>query len=374
MGYWMYDAQRKSEYVEKKKTLSIDLPESGFISSIAIVFKAKNGATSNVDNHIHDCLKKIEIVAAGGRTLKSISGVQAQALNAFDQDHKDFDYLSEIGGEVQIESFNVNFGRYFMDTAYMLDCSKFLDAKLRLTWDLETVRAVGATGFTGDDQTLDVVFVIPHDYKGPAPGSFIKSTETEAWTSLASGTNYTKIPRDYVIRRIMLRAWEPGISPAATLTNVKLNGDNGKIVPFDNTFEKLKDLNAITYPYGYNFLAKVFAKNADVKESHVAYSDDAFFRSVIAKRIAAVTSNDYGELTLSLTDDAGAAIVAEEALNVGAKGHGYHNCFMLPFDKPTWQPELFLQANAFGKLDLELIQGNAGAEVSVVTEEIVPNA
>ena len=65
MTNWMWDAKRKTASVDSKKTERIDLPEKGFLSSILIKMNAVNGGTSNVANHLHDCVTKIEAVGAG---------------------------------------------------------------------------------------------------------------------------------------------------------------------------------------------------------------------------------------------------------------------------------------------------------------------
>ena len=373
MGYWMYDAEMKQESIDKKKTDSRDLPETGFLSSIHIRMAAKNGATSNEDNHLHDCLTKIEVVGAGGKTYKSTSGVQCQALNWFDQGYKPWNEIRESGGQWNIETFVVNFGKQFMDTEHMLDCAKVLNGKLRLTWNLEEVRTIGATAYLGTDQQMDVIYIMPHEYKGPAPKNYIKSTETEAWTSAATGTEPVKLPRNNPIRRVMVRAWESGISPAATIKNLKIDADNGKYVPYDNTLGKLKDLNAQWYPIAYNFLQEVWAKDGDTKEVHTAYSPDTDIYEANLNQKAWARSEAYGKVLIGLSDLAGTLITTETSLKLSTNGWGYHNCFMFPFDKPEWKEELLLQAQTFGKLDLEVKQGNAGGAISIVTEELAPN-
>jgi len=373
MGYWMYDPEKKQESIDKKKTDSMDLPETGFLSSIHIRIAAKNGGTSNEDNHLHDCLTKIEVIGAGGRTYKSTSGVQCQALNWFDQGYKSWNQMTEWASGWNIETFVVNFGKHFMDTEHMLDCAKVLNGKLRLTWNLEEVRTIGATGYLGTEQQMDVLYIMPHEYKGPAPKNYIKSTETEAWVSKAAGTEPVKLPRNNPIRRVMIRAWESGISPAATIKNLKIDADNGKIVPYDNTLGKLKDLNAIWYPIAYNYLNDIWAKENDTKEIHLAYSHDTTVQAVDAPRITRDKDEIYGKVIIGDTDHAGVPITVEEKLQLRAIGYGYHNCFMFPFDKPEWKEELLLQAQTFGKLDLEVTQGNAGGAISIVTEEIAPN-
>lgn len=371
MVNWMWDAKRKAASVDNKKTERIDLPENGFLSSIMFRFSPENGATSNINNHVHDCVTKLEAVGAGGQTMKSITGVECQGLDWFDHQRRPWGQYTEAGGATNQEQFILNFGRFFGDTEYMLDCSKIVDGQLKLTWDLAEVRATGATAFLGTTQEIDVIYLIPHDWTGPAPKGYIKSTETKSFTSAASGIDYVKIPRDNPIRRIMIRAYESGISPAATLTNLKLNADNGKLVPWDNSMTKLKDLNSIYYKPVWMYFNDVYADNADTREVHVAYSHNTIVEAVDRNDIVRDSDEVYGKVTIAGTQHDNSAIGGDVKLQISTHGWGYHNCFMLPFDKPVWDPQLFLQAQTFGELNLELTQGNAGGAVAVVTEEVV---
>jgi len=371
MGYWMYDAKRKAASVVKKDTHKIDLPTKGLLSSIYISLAAQNGATSNEDNHLHDCLTKIEIVGAGGETIKSISGVQLQALNWFDHGHINRVQMREDGGQWQVERFIINFGEYWKDTHRMLDCAKVLDGQLRLTYDLSQVRAVGATAFADQNAALSVIYMMPHEYKGPAPVNYVKSTETKQWMTEASGIEYVKLPRVNPIRRIMIRAYEVGRSPWSNLRNIKLNGDNGKYVPYDNSYGTLVSLNADDYREVWNYMQLVLAKNGDTKEIHLGSSQDVTLQPTAA-RSAYPAAEAYGKVTIGLYDLATpTAIAVKEPVHLSCHGHHYHNCAMLPFDRPAIIEELLLQAQGFGTLELEIAQGNAGAAASVVTEELV---
>ncbi len=371
MTNWMWDAKRKTASVDSKKTERIDLPEKGFLSSILIKMNAVNGGTSNVANHLHDCVTKIEAVGAGGETMKSYTGVEAQALSWFDGLHRPWSQKVESADSYNQEHFILNFGRYFGDTEYMLDCSKIVDGQLKITWDLATNTAVGATGYLGSDQDIDVNYLIPLDWAGGAPKGYVKTTETKAFTSAVSGIDYTTIPRDNPIRRIMIRAYESGISPAATLTNAKLIAGNNKYIPWDNSMKVLKDLNTVYYPPVWNYFDDIFAKDATTTETNVAYSTDPKLVPT-DERSAWPKSEAYGKITVGLDDLATpTAIASEEKVRLSAVGWGYHNCFMLPFDKPDWKPELLLQAQTYSDLKLELTQGNAGGAVAVVTEEVV---
>ena len=120
MTTWMYDAKRKSASVTKKKTETIDLPAKGWLSSIAIRLAAMNGgnALGNIENHLHDNVTKIEVVGAGGETIKSLTGVQIQALNHADEGKMPWAQFSEAPDTYNIEQFILNFGKKFMDTEF----------------------------------------------------------------------------------------------------------------------------------------------------------------------------------------------------------------------------------------------------------------
>ena len=378
MTTWMYDAKRKAESVTKKETVRVDLPAKGWLSSIAIKMSAKNGGTSNIENHLHDNVTKIEVVGAGGATIKSLTGVQAQGLNWFDGQRKSWNQMTEYLSEVNQEQFILNFGRGYMDTEYMLDCSKIIDGQLKFTYDLGTIRATAADSYLGTDQDIDIVYLIPDNFTGPAPKGYIKSTETKSWTSAASGINYVTIPKENPIRRIMLRAYESGISPAATLTNLKLTANNGAYIPWDNTLTKLKDLNSLLYkPANLNY-PYLWIKDGQARETNIAFSEEFAFTG-LAERAVGIASEAYGKVTLGLDNVTSATtvttnpITSEEQVRMALSGYGYHNCFMLPFDVPKWDEGNLLNnpTPRYSELMLELTQGNEGAAASVVTEELI---
>ncbi len=375
MTTWMFDAKRKSASVDKKKTERIDLPAKGWLSSIAIRLSGMNGADAagNINNHIHDVMTKIEVIGAGGATLKSLTGVQVQALNWADQESMPWAQFTEAASKYNIEQFILNFGKNYMDTEHMLDCSKIVDGQLKITWDMGAVRATAASAYLGTDQVLDVVYAIPDNYTGPAPQGYIKSTETKSWTSLASGIDYVTLPKDNPIRRIMVRAYESGISPAANITNLKLTANNGSYVPWDNTLTKLKDLNSLWYPQAQMYLDDLLTQDGLAKELNIAFPDEITL-TPIAARAAGVSAEAYGNVTIALSDLATPTVIStDEALRMTAEGYGYHNAFMLPFDKPKFDESALLNAATprYSDLMLEVTQGNAGAATSIVTEELI---
>ncbi|KKM82642.1 hypothetical protein LCGC14_1317540 [marine sediment metagenome] len=375
MGYWMWDAKRKSASVAKKETHRIDLPETGFLSSIYVVLAAENGSSHNEDNHLHDCLTKIEVVGAGGETIKSITGIQAQVLNWLDKESVNRHQLREDAGYWQAERWAINFGRYFQDTEYMLDCSKIIDGQLRLTWDLAAVRAVSdTTAFKDANASLGVVYAVPHDYAGPAPKGYIKSTETKQWTTDASGIEYVKIPRDNPIRRIVIRAHEEGIAASANISNLKLNGDNGKIVPFDNDLGSLLSLNQLDYGPIDNYGMVVRVKDADTKPAHMGWIKRLQF-TPDAQNFIWNRGELYDRITFGISDLATPTLTTSELYaHVNCSGWAFHNSVVMAFDRPKWNDELLLQAQGFGSLELEVNQGNAGGAASIVTEEVVTQA
>jgi len=372
MGYWMYDAKRKSASVSKKKTELIDLPETGFLSSIYIALSASNGNTSNEDNHLHDCLTKIEVVGAGGETIKSITGIQGQVLNYLDKESIPRHQMREDGQYSQTERWLLNFGRYFQDTEYMLDCNKVVDGQLKITWDLAAVRAVNdSTAFKDQNATLSVINMIPHEYAGPAPKGYIKSTETKQWTTGSSGIEYVKIPRDNPIRRILIRAFESSVGMDDNITNLKLNGNNGNIVPYDDTVGSLVSLNMMHYPPMENLIQVVKVKDRDRKGSHIGWIKTADL-TTYGPYVPWMYAERYDNLEIGLWDlNAGVLEAVAQTVYMNCVGWAYHNSVVLPFDKPTWKEELLLQAQTFGSLELEVTQGNADAAASVVTEEVV---
>ena len=216
------------ETIADSATVTKNLDRNLKIQEIRVRYQATNGATSNTLAKLNGMVTKIEVVN-GSDVLHSLSGQEEQALNFFRHRSLPFKQLNSKAAGVVIEEFIVNFGRFRGDRDFYLDTGRFSNPQLKLTHAL-TISATA--GFATGTGLLTVILKLIEDNAPPSRG-FIQSQEIKAWTTLGSGDEDTDLPLDFPFQSIMVKDLETLIEPDVDLTNLKLNINSGRWIPFD---------------------------------------------------------------------------------------------------------------------------------------------
>lgn len=345
------------------ETINIDITDP--ITAFYVQFRATNGATSNVASPAAHTISKIEIVD-GGRTLWSMPGLLQRGLNAHLMGVTPHSKISEIGGDSQYDNIPIFFGRYKYDTTYAFNPATFLNPQLKITWNLAAVNAVGATGFVTATGRLTVQAHVMEDV--PVPVGMLTNMEYESFTTAASGDYVSELPVDRVWRAILVRAYESGVALNTSLSNLKLNFDSGKFIPFDMSIPKfwrmmVSDLGNI------NSEVLAFVDDAAAFENWLAFVIGGNVNGRTASHIVTANNHDNSQSTVNVQDDAGST---QTGAGVWAqlRGTSLENCVVYPFGNLKME-ETWLNPSEYRNAKLYLTQGNAGAAAQVALQEVL---
>ena len=208
-------------------TMTFDINVTDPITSLWVKFQATNGGTSNIANTLAECISAVEVID-GADVLYSLDGMEALALACAQLGHMPRQEVSEIPGDVFTLTFPIMFGRYEGDKEYSLDPSRFKNPQVRISWNLATVRAVGATGFLTATLAVSIVATVMEG--APAPSRFLMSKEVYSWTSAAAGTEYIDLPTDYPYRGLLARGFLAANPWHWVWDQVRINCDGGKFI------------------------------------------------------------------------------------------------------------------------------------------------
>ena len=365
---WRKHQVADEETLNDTEVWDYELGTRGIVSAIWITIKATNGATSNLANEIYRCVNKIELVD-GSAKLHSTTAPENQALLAYAAGKVPPDLIDENPSAEQIGYFGILFGRFVGDRQYALDLSKLSNPKLQVDFDLTNVRATGATGYVSGSADISVSIVKDDSERAPSPASFMRATQQYSSTTAASGDERIKLPVEHPWHRLMLRAREDNVALATDVTDVRLSMDGDKFVPFEEPVERVEDENLVTFGLRPAVEVRLLKANDDTYDSTVQHVLDAPFHSETDGHNALINGFSGNRLTVSLYDTATpSAVTSAEAIRGIIWGKAYHAtlCWL-------WDEEEFFPAPDYGRADLYVTQGGAGAAASVVLEEVYPN-
>lgn len=218
------------EAADSAKTKTIDITLRDIISRIFIRIKAQNGSDRcEQAAHPAKLISKIELVD-GSDVLFSLSGLEAQALNYYDQLVTPDTEIIDGENDWQHACYCIDFGRYLFDPLLAFDPNKFTNPQLKITHNYQTVDTGAADG---------KLLVQAHifDEKVPTPEGFLMSKQIQTYDSAADAYEYIDIPTDHPIRKLLVRAYLTNVSFEGEIDKIRLSEDNDKRVPFDLEIE-----------------------------------------------------------------------------------------------------------------------------------------
>ena len=216
-----------AESIATAGTKVIDIDSTDVISQIELVVKGTN-ASSTPTAHPAKMVTLVEVVD-GSDTLYSLSGVEAQAMNFFEEGKMPFN-VNEFEDNIQCcATYHLNFGRMLWDEQLGLDPNRFKNLQLKITHD----KALG--GSAPDAGSLTV---ITHDFdeKKVSPMGFLQSKEIYSYTLAASAHEYIDVDIDMPLRKLNLMSLSASNPISSQLDYVKMYEDNGKRTPINNEY------------------------------------------------------------------------------------------------------------------------------------------
>lgn len=343
-------------------TLTIPINLRDIITALWIEFRATNGATSNKNNPVHSNVQAIELID-GGDVISSISGAQAFAATMYGLGWAPYTLLSEFPGSSQNLSYCMRFGRYLGDTQYAFDPSQYKNPQVRVTWNLGTVRAVGATSYVTATGTLTIYAEIMEG--APNPQGFLGLKQLYQFTTVAAGIQPILLPTDQKIKAIMIRSANALGGFIYGVSNVKLQADQSKVVFFD-----ARDTDLVRYatlrnpPFSYKHY--FYCRNADTIFPLLKTDEAIAGHSDAGDRTFSYMNTGIGNGAVAVFS-AGVADANDRNFIAEVLGWTPEHCTWL--DLGDWgDPSTWLDPSTYKALQLELTQNAAGGVASVVLE------
>lgn len=218
----------------------IDLDVSDPISKLVFEYKVTRGSVTNA-GHVAGNISKIELVD-GSDVLFSLSGKQMHALDYYDQAKSPYCYISNLVSVQEIIALGYNFGRHLWDPRFALDPKRFKNPQLKVTYSRTQNDASSSAN------TLKVLAML-FDEKQVTPEGFLMAKELKSYTAGAENSyEYTDMPLDYVLRKLLVEAYDDAYYPFQVANEIRLSEDNDKRVPIDEKISTLMKVINTLYP------------------------------------------------------------------------------------------------------------------------------
>jgi len=313
------------------KVIELALKEA--ISALYIVWEFTIVTVSVMTNHPLACLSKIEVVD-GSEVLFSASGRAAQALAYYGSGIMPRNQYSLTVGGICRSVVPIYFGRALWDSLFALRPDVFDNPQIRITFDEDAANGSVVVN------ALAVYADIDDSPTGGHANGYMLSREHKSYAMAASSHEYTQLPTDYPLRAMFLQALSADHDTGTLLANVKVDIENGKVIPLDQPADDL--IHTIVSRYGrvserHVLDAVVTAKTiypacTEDGEIQIQYDDTDF---VTAQSNFAVPTFTGEKLALAASVD----IQGDSALISGVLPHGVIPVwFGDPSEPDTWLP------------------------------------
>lgn len=337
-------------------TKLIDLDIKDVISRLVVRWRPVGGSVVPAA-HPADSISKIELVD-GSDILFSLSGNQVHALNIIEALTPVFTHLHYAVGGTPMIDMNLDFGRRLYDPELGLDPKQFGNPQLKITWN--------ETTWDGSCETHEIgVYAHCFDEKAITPVGFLMTKEVKSYAPSANAYEYTDLPTDHLLRKLVLQGRKYGSPPRTTINAIKLSEDTDKRVPIDgDTY----DLEPILRQWSGEAIDRLRGQAMDparafyVTPGYMTFGSAVGFNQTLYFQFA---GGHGGRIQIKSSTSA----KNFDAILRGAFPHG---CMCIPFgdqgDMGDWY-----DVTKVGNLKLRL-QGGGGAEatdtVGIVTQQL----
>jgi len=304
------------------KTMSIKIRD--LISSIRMSWLFTIVTVSVMTDNVLACIEKIEL-SDGGDILFSLSGEEAQALNFYDQKVMPKNAVGLKVGDICEANFDINFGRFLYDPKLALDPTKFTNLQLSIKWDEDAANGSAVVNSFAAYANID-------DNPAEAPVGFLSAQEIKQYAMAASTHEYTDLPVDKDLRKILIRGLSTDHDPITLFDNLKVSADNDKEVLLDMSAAYFYRIEKLKYPRiteKYHLDEAVTAKTiyANVsKDGEIAISYDGTAFVTAQSKFAVAT---WAGAVIALT-----ASVDIKGMDAVVTGECPHNSFAIDLGDP----------------------------------------
>jgi len=219
-------------------TKNVDIKVVDPISRITVRHTPAGGSNVPADHPISN-ITKIELVD-GSDVLYSLSGKEGQGLNICEAKTPVIQEVDARTGGVPMMYINMDFGRRLWDPELAFDPKKFVNPQIKLTWN-EANYDAGCTSSTF------MMYAHLFDEKEVSPIGFLMNKEIKSFEPSSGSYEYTDLPTDYPLRKLLIQAYKKGISVRGLCETIRLSEDNDKRIPIDGDIHQLRSfLDAMT--------------------------------------------------------------------------------------------------------------------------------
>jgi hypothetical protein len=200
MAWWQRRYIREGETAARGGTYRLDLPDKGLLGSLLV----RLDGTQAIDAHLAtekwrmiDYISDVKIIGNGAQVIKGLTGKQLQALAFYDQGVMPDTKWNQYATAVQKEYLLINFGRALFDREIGLDLDAWDNVQLQIT------NSASST-YYGSDWTASVLgYFLQEGDRFPL--GYIKSEEYKAYSATADEWEYTDLPTEGLLRRLILQ-------------------------------------------------------------------------------------------------------------------------------------------------------------------------
>jgi hypothetical protein len=204
----------------------IDVNLADPISEIQINYQGMNtSGSTGATAHWAKAVTKVELTN-GSDVLFSMSGFDLYAYSLLHSKRVPAQWLHYWNDNTYSIGLRIPFGRKLWDPDLALDPKKFSNLQLKISSDMD------AGGAAPDASKLDV-WALCFDEKSIAPMGFLSGKLIKEYTMGDASHEYTDLPTDEIIRKLLVRAHVAGTEPNQVLSHIKLDEDNDRHVIID---------------------------------------------------------------------------------------------------------------------------------------------
>jgi len=333
----------------------IDLDMSDPMSRLTLAFLPVGGSVTPA-GHPALSISKLELID-GSDVLWCLSGQQSHALNIYEALSPVITWLYWVIGGTPRLVINIDFGRYLWDEELAFDPNRFRNPQLKIThnekaWDGScAAHSIELWGHLFDQKSI-------------SPMGFLSSKEIKAYTGVSGAYEYTDMPTDHPLRKLIIQGWRSGYNTRNVITDIKLSEDNDKKIPIDGTIYNLnsflqplvgqcEDIHHVTIGTVSKW---IFVTPGDTYEVQVQPENHTY-----ANQAAGISGNK-----VQLKSETGDVNVL-----VHVKGRDPHNCICLPFGRQDVINDWY-DVTGLGNLKLRIKGGGGAASgtTKIVTQQL----
>ncbi len=339
-------------------TKIIDINVRDIISRIMIYWQVTMG-DSNMDAPAYKDITKIELVN-GSDVLHSLDGGLNQALAIYNRKISSMTYKQRLTSNSLATNYAIDFGRFLHDPMLALDPKRFDQLQLKISYNEDLANTSSSANELGVKAEV-------FDEKEVNPIGFLQAKNIYAITAPSSGYTYVELPRDHVLRKLMIQGYRDAYEPWNVVANARLNEDNDKRVIFDWNIERY-----------YRMMQAVWKQIEEEVIFYVGASSDYVLYVTPTDYYVTLTGTDFGGGAVawgSTTTNRGGKCTPDGAsalLMMGiAKGYLPNHCIEFPFGDPQDLDDWY-DLKDVGSLELRLNAGSAGTsgKYAVVVEQL----